>query len=123
MKRSTRLAALLGGVALAIVVAVAIFVGRRNHHETASPADAQELFELRNIGIARLENHRGAEAAEAFAKLVALAPDEPLGWQNLAIAKFEHWQAISADKKEAYAAARKEAFEALEQFKAHVGDT
>jgi Tfp pilus assembly protein PilF len=43
-------------------------------------------IELRDIGVAQLENERPAEAEKTFAELVRLAPEDPLGYADLAVA-------------------------------------
>ncbi len=45
-----------------------------------------ELVELRNRGYAELENEQPANAAEIFRQLIKLAPEDPLGHANLAVA-------------------------------------
>lgn len=45
-----------------------------------------QAYELRNLGLARLENERPAEAEETYRRLLEIVPEEPLGWANLAIA-------------------------------------
>lgn len=47
----------------------------------------EKATELRNLGIAQLENEKPAEASETFEELTRLAPDDPLGWANLSIAR------------------------------------
>lgn len=49
-------------------------------------AASQEAVELRNLGLALLENEREGKAEDVYHDLVALLPDEPLGHANLAIA-------------------------------------
>ncbi len=44
-------------------------------------------MELRNEGLAQLENEKSADAAETFETLTRAAPEEPLAWANLAIAR------------------------------------
>ena len=57
-----------------------------------TPEDRAELESLKNSGIAMLENtpnvlnHQGVAAVEAFTSITQLAPDEMLGYRNLAIA-------------------------------------
>ena len=51
--------------------------------EAALPPD---LLVLRNLGIAALENEAPAQAEETFRRVVQLAPHDPLGHANLAIA-------------------------------------
>lgn len=43
-------------------------------------------LELRNLGYAQLENEREAEAEATFRRLTQVAPDDPLGFANLAVA-------------------------------------
>ncbi len=51
----------------------------------AAPPSA-EAVELRNLGIALLENEKELEAADTFRKLATLVPEDPLPWANLAVA-------------------------------------
>ncbi len=53
-------------------------------HAVAVPTP--EALRLRNEGIAELENEQPANAERLFRSLVQLAPDDPLGHANLAIA-------------------------------------
>ena len=50
-----------------------------------SAESIRELINLRNVGIAHLENDDFEPAEQAFRKIVELAPDEKMGWWNLAI--------------------------------------
>lgn len=50
-----------------------------------SAESIRELINLRNVGIAHLENDDFAPAEQAFRKIADLAPDEKMGWWNLAI--------------------------------------
>jgi tetratricopeptide (TPR) repeat protein len=47
--------------------------------------DLAQIAELKNVGIANLENNDLADAESAFTELVKLLPDEQFGRQNLAI--------------------------------------
>jgi tetratricopeptide (TPR) repeat protein len=55
--------------------------------EVIDEADVSKAIEYKNIGIAYLENNEFEEAETQFKKLVKIAPNERLGWQNLAIAQ------------------------------------
>ena len=55
-----------------------------------SPSVIRELLELRNAGIAHLENDEFERAEKAFLKIANLVPDEPMGWWNLAICRLKH---------------------------------
>ena len=46
-----------------------------------------EVLELRNLGLAQLENEQPGEAEETFRRLTQKLPDDPLPWANLAIAR------------------------------------
>jgi Flp pilus assembly protein TadD len=69
----------------------------RAHHTTAVlitvaflllvAAVSERAIELRNLGIAQLENEKPSEASDTFAELTRAAGDEPLSWGNLAIAR------------------------------------
>ncbi len=47
---------------------------------------SDEAIYLRNLGIAELENEQPAKAEEAFKQLIILAPEDPLGFADLAVA-------------------------------------
>ena len=49
-------------------------------------APPQKAIDLRTTGIAQLENEQPAQAEETFRALIAAAPEEPLGYANLAVA-------------------------------------
>jgi hypothetical protein len=53
--------------------------------ETLSKDECLHLVELRNQGIAYLENERFADAGRVLAELTARLPDDPVGSQNLLI--------------------------------------
>ena len=69
-------------MASAFVLALAAFAGAGAL--SAQPTD--EMARLRNLGYAQLENERAAEAEAAYRDLIELAPEEPLGHANLAVA-------------------------------------
>ncbi|MCP3961422.1 MAG: hypothetical protein GY719_26555 [bacterium] len=53
----------------------------------ASAAPSPKAVELRNRGLAELENEKPELAEQAYRQLVEVAPKEPLGFGNLAIAE------------------------------------
>lgn len=55
--------------------------------EAPPRAEWEELDRLRTVGLAYLEEERAADAAAAFARLAELAPEEPLGPADLAVAR------------------------------------
>jgi tetratricopeptide (TPR) repeat protein len=61
----------------------------------ALPALPQRAVELRDLGVAQLENERPAEAEKTFAELVKLAPEDPLGYADWAVAALrqQHYDA------------------------------
>ncbi len=66
-----------------------------------APLDKQKtvrLLTLRNLGLAYLEESNFKEAEKAFLELMALAPEEPLGYANLSLA---HLRNGAYDKAEA----------------------
>ena len=73
----------VGGGALA----VHHFLNPEEILEPGSDVDFARVTELRNLGLAWVENLEYDKAAEAFRELTELVPDERLPWQNLAIAK------------------------------------
>src|SRR4029079_8783282 len=54
--------------------------------------------ELRDLGVAQVENERPAEAEETFRARVQLAPEDPLGYAALAVAALrqQHYDAALA---------------------------
>ncbi|HEV8630709.1 MAG TPA: FG-GAP-like repeat-containing protein, partial [Thermoanaerobaculia bacterium] len=50
-------------------------------------AVAPAALELRDCGLAQLENEQPADAAATFRQLVKVAADDPLGWADLAVAE------------------------------------
>ncbi|MFP6764540.1 MAG: FG-GAP-like repeat-containing protein, partial [Planctomycetaceae bacterium] len=80
------------------VVAIAVtgfFVSRQFLQDEEVPeippqeieVDLARVAELRNLGVAWVENLEYDKAADAFSELATLLPDEKLPWQNLAITK------------------------------------
>ncbi|HVS02330.1 MAG TPA: FG-GAP-like repeat-containing protein [Thermoanaerobaculia bacterium] len=59
-------------------------------------ASTPRAIELRELGLAELENERPAEAEKAFRSLVKVAPDDPLGYANLAIAALRQQRPVEA---------------------------
>ncbi|MDX1644251.1 MAG: FG-GAP-like repeat-containing protein, partial [Thermoanaerobaculia bacterium] len=59
-------------------------------------AVSERATELRNLGLAQLENEKPADAVETFTALTEEAPDEPLGWANLAVAHLRSQQVDEA---------------------------
>ena len=55
-----------------------------------------EAERQKNLGVAYLEQEQPAEAAAAFRRVVALAPEEPLGYANLGLSFVRAGQADSA---------------------------
>ena len=47
---------------------------------------SEEMVRLRNLGYAQLENERPTDAESTYRELIELAPEEPLGHANLAVA-------------------------------------
>jgi len=76
--------------AIAAAAAATFFAIRHLNKEEPGPdesdADLVRVAELRNLGLAWIENLEYDKAADAFHKLTELVPDERLPWQNQAIA-------------------------------------
>ena len=77
-------------------------------------ASEAALFEARNRGLAELENGRFAEAIAEFEVIVADAPDEPVGGQNLTVAGLSLMQDGAADPA-AFDLGRQAALDGLDQ--------
>jgi tetratricopeptide (TPR) repeat protein len=60
------------------------------------PAVSPAATALHNRGYAALENEQPAEAAEAYARLAELVPDDPLPWANLAVARLRQQETDAA---------------------------
>ena len=58
----------------------------------------QEALELRNRGIAELENEQPASAERIFKQLAEVVPKDPLPWANLAIAALRQQRFDDAEK-------------------------
>ncbi|MXW00026.1 MAG: hypothetical protein F4000_01295 [Holophagales bacterium] len=65
----------------------------------ASAQPTAEQVRLHGIGYAQLENEREVDAESTYLELIKLAPDEPLGHANLAVAL------LRQDRKDAALAA------------------
>lgn len=86
--------------------------------------DLARVAELRNLGLAWIENLEYDKAADAFRELTELVPDERLPWQNLAIAellKAEPDVAKSTDPE--FPSILDEADKAIAAFAERYGDT
>lgn len=71
-----------------LVLGIIAYRAKRSSDYKAEIARLKSLIELKNEGIARLENGEHNAAIEIFEKISTDLPDEPLGLQNLAIARF-----------------------------------
>ncbi len=83
------LSVFLAACALASVAVYVYFRERGPAPEPEPPPDKsafRQLVSLKNDAVALLENAQFAEAAEKLREITQRAPDERLGWQNLAIA-------------------------------------
>jgi len=56
----------------------------------------RQAIQLRNLGLAQLENEQAAEAEATFKRLTVLTPDDPLGYANAAIAALRQHNTDSA---------------------------
>jgi hypothetical protein len=115
-------AVLLGGGIVAVVLLMRKPGDDPDQPFRISQTDALRYIQLKNVGIAHLENARYAEAAEAFSTLIKELPDEPLGHRNLAITrvlqvKDAYLEKPGPEKAEKIAQARKNAETALAQAK------
>ena len=71
--------------ALSTVVAVLALVLVSGCGRERTPESARDLLTVRTLGLAFLEENRLEEAEAEFTKLVAMAPDEALGYANLGL--------------------------------------
>jgi tetratricopeptide (TPR) repeat protein len=65
---------------------------------SASPGDVLALQADRNVGLAALEEGNLAEAARRFERVRRLAPSDPLGWANGAVAAMRARDLATAEK-------------------------
>jgi tetratricopeptide (TPR) repeat protein len=76
---------------VAIVVGALFLLPSNEEDEIPGPGPAElplaRIAELKNLGIAHLENHDLEEAEACFEELITLLPDERFGRQNLAIVR------------------------------------
>ena len=63
-----------------------------------SPADVSTLQQARNVGLAALEEGNLAEAAKRFETVRRLAPEDPLGWADGAVAAMRAKDLAAAEK-------------------------
>ncbi|HYX20523.1 MAG TPA: tetratricopeptide repeat protein, partial [Thermoanaerobaculia bacterium] len=63
-----------------------------------SPSDVSTLQQARNVGLAALEEGNFAEASKRFETVRRLAPDDPLGWADGAVAAMRAKDAGTAAK-------------------------
>ncbi len=85
------------GLALGVIVAVVIFflalpVNDFNSpdmtdHSKLKAEDLERIYELRNVGLAQLENHQWSKSAELFRELAEILPESYLANKNLALAQ------------------------------------
>lgn len=57
------------------------------NHSKLKAEDLERIYELRNLGIAQLENHQWSKSTELFRELAGILPDSHLALKNLAIAQ------------------------------------
>lgn len=76
---------------VAIVVGALFLISPNDNDEMPGPEPTElplaRIAELKNLGIAHLENHDLTEAEACFEELITLLPDERFGRQNLAIVR------------------------------------
>lgn len=83
-------------IGVTILITVSIFIFFRNQQAGLGGEDSEaeltpdELFqvvELRNQGIAQLENHHWQKGSQTFLSLIEIIPESRLGYQNLSIGR------------------------------------
>ncbi len=74
--------------------------------DSTSPAAGGDINEVRNLGLAFLEENRLDEAEAAFDKMTELAPDDPAGYANLGIVYLRRGQYAEAEEWMVQARAR-----------------
>lgn len=94
---------LLVGLALSLLLALVLLIGvmvyllalpvedfnspDMTNHSQLKPKDLERIYELRNVGIAQLENSQWSKSAELFRELAEILPESHLAHKNLAIAQ------------------------------------
>jgi len=74
------------------LLAFALFLASALAAVPAPAAISPQALELRDLGLAELENERPEKAAEAYRQLIEMVPGDPLGHANLAIALLRQQQ-------------------------------
>ncbi len=83
-------------VSLALLGAL-VWAGARQRAAAQTPSPPPDrAVELRNLGLAQLENEKYAEAEEAFLELTQIYPRDPLGFANLAISRLRQQKSPEA---------------------------
>ncbi len=65
----------------------------------AKPASVEELYTTRILGLSYLQRNQLPEAEAEFKKLIALAPDDPLGYANLGLTYLQAGRLADAEKQ------------------------
>nr|HQV33982.1 FG-GAP-like repeat-containing protein [Calditrichia bacterium] len=81
-----------------VAITLGILLNSCGKEPRISPETAREMIVQRNLGMAYLEEEKPQEAAEAFEKLIALAPEEPLGYANLGLSQLRLANYAQAEK-------------------------
>ena len=91
--------------AAAVVVLSAAVLAAQTRPQAPAPADAEEAYQLNNVGVSLLEQFRYEDAAAAFRKALLARPTLAVARANLAIALLNA-QHLAEARTEAAAAAR-----------------
>ncbi|HSG72488.1 MAG TPA: hypothetical protein VLA12_18900, partial [Planctomycetaceae bacterium] len=105
-------------VLLALIVVFLAFPAKRKSDDRAEISRIKSLIDLKNAGIARLENGEYDAAIGIFNRISKDLPEEPLGLQNLAIARLlKLSETDHLRDKEVYDPLLRELRETIDQFK------
>src|SRR5688572_22404684 len=109
-------------VASATVAAIAAMIAVLSlwTNDGLSPDEVQQLVHDKNVALGYLENQELDKAIAAFSKLARQAPDDPLPWHNLAVARVV---ALGDEEMDVPPAALEEAKAALEEMSRREGAT
>lgn len=107
-------------VAVAGLVGIIVYLNQieppdENPQAELTRAQLQQIVELRNVGVAQLENHQWKSATETFQELLSMIPESQLASKNLAIAQAEFYINLSATDPQTTASALNAATQSIQQ--------
>ena len=110
-----------------VLIAVSIFIVFRNQQggprreggkAELKPDELLKVVELRNLGIAQLENHQWRDGSQTFVTLAELLPESRLAYQNLSIGRTSFFVNLDpSTAAEELEQAKTEALEAIKKLR------